>query len=121
VQMDDGRRFLSKPCKRNPQPPPPRVSPLERIRAEMDDPFGSEWELGEVLEEVARLGVPLLMQEGDRGGGRRVPGPCALQPRRARPGRQRERAVADHGQDHSRAGRRNPSSTLRHIPMMSSV
>jgi len=39
-----------------------RVSPIERIRAEMDDLFGSERELGEVLEEVARLGVRLLMQ-----------------------------------------------------------
>ncbi len=31
-------------------------------RAEIDDLFGSERELGEVLEEVARLGVRLLMQ-----------------------------------------------------------
>jgi len=38
-----------------------RVSPIERIRAEIDDLFGSERELGEVLEEVARLGVRLLM------------------------------------------------------------
>jgi transposase-like protein len=39
-----------------------RVSPIERIRAEIDDLFGSERELGEVLEEVARFGVRLLMQ-----------------------------------------------------------
>ena len=39
-----------------------RVSPIERVRAEIDDLFGSERELGEVLEEVARLGVRLLMQ-----------------------------------------------------------
>jgi len=39
-----------------------RVSPTERIRAEIDDLFGSGRELGEVLEEVARLGVRLLMQ-----------------------------------------------------------
>ncbi len=39
-----------------------RVSPIERIRAEIDELFGSERELGEVLEEVARLGVRLLMQ-----------------------------------------------------------
>jgi putative transposase len=39
-----------------------RVSPIERIRAEIDDLFGSQRELGEVLEEVARLGVRLLMQ-----------------------------------------------------------
>jgi len=39
-----------------------RVSPIERIRAEIDGLFGSDRELGEVLEEVARLGVRLLMQ-----------------------------------------------------------
>ena len=39
-----------------------RVSPIERIRAAIDDLFGSERELGDVLEEVARLGVRLLMQ-----------------------------------------------------------
>jgi transposase-like protein len=41
-----------------------RVSPLERIRADIDDLFASERELGEVLEEVARLGVRLLFQTG---------------------------------------------------------
>ncbi len=39
-----------------------RVSPLERIRADIDDLFASERDLGDVLEEVARLGVRLLMQ-----------------------------------------------------------
>ena len=39
-----------------------RVSPLERIRADIDDLFASQRDLGEVLEEVARLGVRLLMQ-----------------------------------------------------------
>jgi transposase-like protein len=39
-----------------------RVSPLERIRADIDDLFASDRDLGEVLEEVARLGVRLLMQ-----------------------------------------------------------
>ena len=39
-----------------------RVSPLERVRADIDDLFASERDLGEVLEEVARLGVRLLMQ-----------------------------------------------------------
>ncbi len=40
----------------------PRVSPLERIRADIEDLFASERDLGDVLEEVARLGVRLLMQ-----------------------------------------------------------
>ena len=39
-----------------------RVSPLERIRADIDDLFASDRDLGDVLEEVARLGVRLLMQ-----------------------------------------------------------
>jgi hypothetical protein len=39
-----------------------RVSPIERIRADIDELFASERDLGEVLEEVARLGVRLLMQ-----------------------------------------------------------
>jgi hypothetical protein len=40
----------------------PRVSPTERIRAEIDDLFGSEGDLGEVLEKVAALGARLLLQ-----------------------------------------------------------
>jgi putative transposase len=39
-----------------------RVSPLERVRAEIDECFSSDRDLGDVLEEVARLGVRLLMQ-----------------------------------------------------------
>jgi putative transposase len=39
-----------------------RVTPVERVRAEIDALFGSERPLGEVMEEVARLGVRLLMQ-----------------------------------------------------------
>ena len=39
-----------------------RVSPTERIRADIDELFASDRELGDVLEDVARLGVRLLMQ-----------------------------------------------------------
>ena len=39
-----------------------RVSPIERVRADIDQLFASERELGEVLEEVAHLGVRLLLQ-----------------------------------------------------------
>jgi hypothetical protein len=35
---------------------------MERVRAKIDELFGSDRELGEVLEEVARLGVRLLTQ-----------------------------------------------------------
>lgn len=39
-----------------------RVSPTERIRAQIDELFATEGDLGEVLEEVARLGARLLLQ-----------------------------------------------------------
>ena len=39
-----------------------RVSPTERIRAEIDALFASERDLVEVLEQVARLGARLIMQ-----------------------------------------------------------
>ena len=39
---------------------PNGVSPIERVRAEIDDLFGSNRPLTEVLEEMARLSVPCL-------------------------------------------------------------
>jgi putative transposase len=39
-----------------------RVSPTERVRAQIDELFGSDRTLTEVLEEVARLSVRLFMQ-----------------------------------------------------------
>ena len=39
-----------------------RVSPTERIRAEIDALFDGSRELGEVMEEVARLGARLIIQ-----------------------------------------------------------
>jgi putative transposase len=39
-----------------------RVSPTERVRAQLDELFSSGGELGHILEEVARLGVALLFQ-----------------------------------------------------------
>ncbi|HEY8764781.1 MAG TPA: transposase, partial [Solirubrobacteraceae bacterium] len=39
-----------------------RVSPTGRIHADIDDLFASEGDLGETLEEVARLGARLLLQ-----------------------------------------------------------
>ena len=41
---------------------PARVSPVERVRAEIDELFASEQELGQVLEQVARLSVRLVIQ-----------------------------------------------------------
>jgi putative transposase len=39
-----------------------RVSPAGKIRAEIDALFGGERELGEVIEDVARLGARLIIQ-----------------------------------------------------------
>src|SRR5947199_10071957 len=39
-----------------------RVSPTEKMRAEIDALFGGERELGEVIEDVARLGARLIIQ-----------------------------------------------------------
>ncbi len=41
---------------------PARLSSAERIRAEIDELFASELDLGQVLEEVARLSVRLVVQ-----------------------------------------------------------
>jgi len=39
-----------------------RVSPVDSVRAQIDELFSSGRELGQILEEVARLGVKLLLQ-----------------------------------------------------------
>jgi xanthine dehydrogenase iron-sulfur cluster and FAD-binding subunit A len=41
---------------------PPRLSATERIRAQIDELFASQQDLGQVLEQVARLSVRLVMQ-----------------------------------------------------------
>jgi putative transposase len=41
---------------------PPRLAAVERIRAEIDQLFASEQDLGQVLEQVACLSVRLVMQ-----------------------------------------------------------
>jgi putative transposase len=43
-------------------PVPPRLSASERIRAQIDELFASNQDLGEVLEQVARLSVRLVVQ-----------------------------------------------------------
>jgi putative transposase len=41
---------------------PPRLSATERVRAQIDELFASKQDLGQVLEQVARLSVRLVMQ-----------------------------------------------------------
>jgi putative transposase len=41
---------------------PPRLSAVDRIRAQIDELFASQQDLGQVLEQVARLSVRLVIQ-----------------------------------------------------------
>jgi putative transposase len=41
---------------------PPRLSATEGIRAQIDELFAPQQDLGQVLEQVARLSVRLVMQ-----------------------------------------------------------
>ncbi len=47
-------------------PVPSRVSPTDRIHAEIDAIFGSGRDLSEITEDVARLGARLLIQTATR-------------------------------------------------------
>src|SRR4029453_2054747 len=49
-------------CEGGPTPVSSRVSPSERIRAEIDALFSGDRDLVEVLEDVARLGARLIIQ-----------------------------------------------------------
>jgi hypothetical protein len=41
---------------------PPRLSSAERVRAQIVELFASEQDLGQVLEQIARLSVRLVIQ-----------------------------------------------------------
>src|SRR5262245_5069034 len=43
-------------------PVPARLSPVERVRAEIDELFASDQDLGLILEQVARASVRLVLQ-----------------------------------------------------------
>src|SRR5919106_2768224 len=61
--MCNGRRFpRTAKHEGGPTPVARRVSPVERIRAEIDQLFGSGQDLALVLEDVARLSVRLVFQ-----------------------------------------------------------
>src|SRR5512132_1847682 len=61
--MCNGRRFpRTAKHEGGPTPVARRVSPVERIRAEIDQLFSSDHDLASILEEVARLSVRLVLQ-----------------------------------------------------------
>src|SRR5215213_7701508 len=60
--MTTGVGSLDPPSTRGPMPVSKRVSPPDRLRAEVDELFGSGRDLTSILEDVARLSVRLMMQ-----------------------------------------------------------
>src|SRR5215213_5830426 len=60
--MTTGVGSLEPPSTRGPTPVSKRVSPTDRLRAEVDELFGSGRDLTSILEDVARLSVRLMMQ-----------------------------------------------------------
>src|SRR5215212_217387 len=60
--MTTGVGSLEPPGTRGPTPVSKRVSPTDRLRAEVDELFGSGRDRTSILEDVARLSVRLMMQ-----------------------------------------------------------
>src|SRR5215217_5261207 len=60
--MTTGVGSLEPPSTRGPTPVSKRVSPTDRLRAEVDELFGSGRDLTSILEDVARVSVRLMMQ-----------------------------------------------------------
>src|SRR5215216_3543866 len=60
--MTTGVGSLEPPSTRGPTPVSKRVSPTDRLRAEVDELFGSGRDLTSILEDVARLSVRLMLQ-----------------------------------------------------------
>src|SRR4029434_1539608 len=61
--MCNGRRFpRTAKHEGGPTPVAGRVSPTERLRAEIDELFASDRELASILEDVARLSVRSMLQ-----------------------------------------------------------
>src|SRR5215212_6221365 len=60
--MTTGVGSLEPPSTRGPTPVSKRVSPTDRLRAEVDELFGSGRDRTSILEDVARLSVRLMMQ-----------------------------------------------------------
>jgi len=96
-----------------------RVSPTERIHAQIDELFASEGDLRLVLEQVARLGARLLLQSALEaevteflGRDRSVP----VGERRERPGGLEERLPPPHDRDHGRAAHAQSSEAAGHHP-----
>jgi hypothetical protein len=64
VEKYDGRRLPAELATRAEEghARAPRLSSVERIRAQIDELFASGRDLDDVLEDVARLGACLLLQ-----------------------------------------------------------
>ena len=94
-----------------------RVSPCERLHAQIDEVFAGGADLAVALERVAQLGAQLLLQaaiEGEVGAflGRERYERSATCERR--PSGNAQRLLRDHDQDHRRAGDRAAAEAARH-------
>src|SRR6266699_3554023 len=87
-----------------------RVSPTEKIRAEIDALFGGERELGEVIEDVARLGARLIIQTALEAEVDAFLGRARYQ----RPAGVAQWLQPGDGQDHRRAGHHRAAEAARH-------
>jgi hypothetical protein len=77
---------------------PKRVSPCERLHAQIDEVFAGGADLAVALERVAQLGSPAVAAGGHRGRGGGVCGPGTLRTQRcvrARPSGNAQRALPD--------------------------
>jgi putative transposase len=95
-----------------------RVLPTERARAEIDELFASDQPLAEVLKDVARLTVRLLMQTALEAEVDEFLGASPLPaPPRGAPGRLPQRlAAADGGEDDDGAGGVATAQAASHRP-----
>ena len=94
-----------------------RVSPTDRIRAEIDALFDGSRELGEVIEDVARLGARLIIQTAVEAEVEVFLGRARYQRGRRRAGRpagQPQRLLRGDDQDHGRAGHRGAAEAAGH-------
>src|SRR5918993_4969295 len=62
MTTDVGSSRSGQALERGPTPVSSRVSPTERLRAEIDEVFASTGDLAGAIEQVARLGAQLLLQ-----------------------------------------------------------
>src|SRR5512133_1770971 len=116
MTTDVGSFEASQADEGGPTPVSSRVSPTDRLRAEIDALFTGERDLVEVLEDVAVLAPGCSSRAPWRPRWPRssaVPA-TSVSPPLPRPSRDTAMALPDHGEDHDRAGDGAPAKAARH-------